>query len=75
MDGIATNVKHLGQVFWHFFRFLDDSARPGLVAGANGRFQAEIAADRLIRDDFGADRGRRRVAATESVRWLTPSLG
>jgi hypothetical protein len=44
------------------------------VAGAKGPFQAEIAADRLIRDDFGADRGRRRVALPENSRCLTPSL-
>ena len=46
----------------------------GAFAEAKQRFQAEVAADRLILDDIGADRRGRPVAAAVFGRWLTPSL-
>jgi hypothetical protein len=63
-----------GRFFWRPSRFPGEVARPGLVAGAKGRFQAEIAADQLIRDDIGRDRGRRWVAAPANTRWRAASL-
>lgn len=63
-----------GRFFWRPSRFPGEVARPGLVAGAKGWFQAEIAVFRLIRDDIGADRGRSRRASAENSRWAATSL-
>jgi hypothetical protein len=63
-----------GRFFWRPSRFPGEAAQRGLVAGTKGRFQAEIAGDRLIRDAFGADLGRRRRGVKKLSRSLTRGI-
>ena len=74
MGRIAANIKHLEQISPVSQDGFVIGQFAGAIAEAKQRFQAEVAADRLILDDIGADRRGRPVAAAVFGRWLTPSL-